>query len=683
VTQQCVESDNFSLKIYAPTDDNTNVLFTASTTPTQVSPNFAYSGSLLSTDVSQRSTTLFPYMAIQFSAADLYSPDVVTFIASPKSAPPITVTLQRRMEADIFLRDPDELYQTLISDSGNLQWPNDARTASYSNPWSLPDAITLSYPSVVPGTDIPGTNVLYPVENGDFWPTPGPYIGPATDYGLSIKAANVWKGGLCSQFVPLQALLLDIVTQVQTTLLHRGCGVEIPLAVGEVGGGMVNIDARMINATTQMRHGTPIAPTNFNSGFMVNLNVGIDPINSTFDECNIDTVYTYDAYVQNGLLTVGATQDTFNDGSNPILCHHCGQGNDSISKALGETLPTMINDFILSKQQYNRDTDPTWTCDPNLGDPCSIARTETLAAINSGAANIGLDKSNEELVSQLRNTVSVQDGSGNYVDWSCDQRIQTNECQAPQISYKCDFTVRVNRINVRPDGIEVVEFDDLGPSSPLALLVASFNDITERGADGGVTGGFNATGWQQVCCVQAGGTSSCAGPSTDVGDGESQNFFARRYASALLGEMQCPFSGGNPEPYGNVAPACSCQSAAGCYSGECANAGRGNGGGTGREQPKFVGLCVGQCVTDMDCPGGGHCYQDRGLCSGTFGACAPWEQSVPNADGCQNAGCVECGGPGQPCCNGTCNGPVCILLAGQAGCTCVPGAPYAQCVVNP
>lgn len=613
---------SFDLIISEDNDtSNPPILFEKNVTPGIIDTNFAFSGSDLPAAVSQKPTAFYPFVTAQFS---VQNPDTVTF--STSQGP---VTLQRRYETDLMLRDPTELHQTLIGDSGNFQWPADAATPTYGTPWTLPDALTMPFPS---GSSAHAL-VLNPVAVTDFWPAPGPYAGPAPQNGFSLKAINIWEGGLCSREVPLQPFLDQITQGIHDSFLRGVCDTPLGTYLGIIGGGETTGDARQVNATVQSRHIYGF-PGSVRGGFMVNVNAKVSAVGQTllgFDDCYVDTVYTYDIDVTNGLVSItNTTQDTFNSGTDPILCHHPGTGvNDTLSQALGSTLPNTFNAIAAGMQSFNRDDDPLWACDPSSSDPCLKARAELQEAIAAGGNNIGVGPDMQ---------AALQTAVASPTDWHCDERtIGGDLCQAPTAhTFNCDFTVRGSRVNVRPDAIEFVLFDATGVSSAFAIFVASFAPSSAASA-----GGFDVNAWRNLCTKQ--------GFPLNVpnnGTNPATNFFARRFATSFQPDTPCPTNGSNPAPY---APPflprvqCPCGDNSDCFSGSC-------GFQAGDSQLTY---CQYQCVSDLDCPQGQQCYFDRNLCgaaNGDCGLCHPWEYC--GQDSHQNAQCFECGNFGEPCCAG-------------------------------
>jgi hypothetical protein len=273
--------------------------------------------------------------------------------------------------------------------------------------------------------------------------------------------------------------------------------------------------------------------------------------------------------------------------------------------------------------------------------------------------NLGLSNAN---LTTLQATVS------NKQLWSCQaNNTQASACAAPSLKYHCAMSVPAARLNVRPDSVEVVLFDDAITFSPaFAVFVATFENVS---------GPTNPNQWQSVCTKQANPDNV-----PDGGNDPGAYFFNRRYATSYLGDVACP-PGTSPPLFDQstqpVAPytkaSCGCTSDRQCRSSSPGSSVQFQNGCSGTidggyafGETLYQNECLFQsCQSDLDCPVVGEtCYTDIGFCSSppyfvTNGVCSmggvnsgraffrlyPYE--VCNAQGQT----VECGNLGQPCCN--------------------------------
>jgi hypothetical protein len=447
-----------------------------------------------------------------------FSSDFSSAIFMPAGRAPVSLSTQS--EVAIFTRDPQEAFATFTAIGDNpAEWDRQL-TSPHDLPLNgstavLPDVAMMPFgPAFGPGMDPNHPLVFGPIQRQSFWLDGGagaPGAAPAGDG--STKGVRIYPVGMCSSEVPLKQLL-DQVTGAFTTAFRQSvCRQD----------GLIP-DMQYTYAATYLSHPSASALST-EDGFLLasHLRVhdnGVAPPLS-FDDCNVSFNYAYRIGLKDGILGLDAHRNTFANDSEPLCTGFLGRKGmaDIVADALALDLPNAMA-RVASSRQVVPILDLTGqpvVCDSqqNSDDPCfaGVAAFET--AIRIGTQRLGLGS---QVLDQILAVSSAHDPNTGKAHWNYQCVTPPNQSQG-----QCRFTLRAKRVNVLPDAIETVWFDegDEYSNTGFAAFVASFASS-------------NPSTWRQLCSR----TPSNVGGS--FGD-NSGNYYPRRWAKSFVGHQpDCP-----------------------------------------------------------------------------------------------------------------------------------------------
>lgn len=396
-------------------------------------------------------------------------------------------------EVDLFALDPTTLAEKMTSQlpfielaTGNDQFWTLLVTTQPNNP----PAAAIPYPAP-PGL-APYPPVTVPLSTSLFLPANAvPLEGDAalpTGTG-SIKAARIYDHGSCSTFQPAVQVYQQIFSQFDSNF---ACGFADQGATPQ---------RTYSHLATRLKN-TPNDPTNLADGFVFDGYYGAGvPV---FPNITVFFNQSYSFYASNGLAQV--------QPGTPFVS---ANGHDSdqvygtikgvlINNASDTSLPLQLDSSFEKQQTIAIPGAPACTKTNGLTSyPISTAlhhayqsecqgAIQTLGlAIAAGAPKLQLSQQEAQtLQKSLSATWPYDDGHGPYwSDWRC--------VPAPQPGVgppnQCQFTIPVKRLNVYPDGVELVWFDgkELN-NAAFALYVAAFGAPNQKP-------GLPPPGAQQLC----------------------------------------------------------------------------------------------------------------------------------------------------------------------------------------
>lgn len=463
------------------------------------------------------------------------------------------VSLRTTPELHLFARDPEEVYETLVTlpvDRWDIEIHTPKPGADFSStpPYHLPVDVVLPYNFRFP---IP-TRTVNPLRPDAFWrlsasaatpPSDWFGIGSAPDGFGSIKAARLVTLPKCSTSVPLQPLLEQIASPLQDLLKVSGCkrGSTVD----------VSTDVKALTAVQYFAHQAPpggakTPETGLRSGLLVGgrVRAAISSalINST---CLMDFVYDYTYGLADGFVTIVphevylAAEDPTTDACTSLFFIPGPGAIGYLRNALALRLPKALRNQAIELQQFPpidlADTPPfngdDWSCQYNTSsdqtdaNECGRARVVLAQAAGIGASNLGLTLSSTD-ADRLQATVL------NPRNWRC--RPPTNdelaaECGASQpVRGRCQFQVRGESVLAEPDELRVVPFSDASDYERpgVALFLASF---TSR------PGGIDVGAYKNLC-------SPARNPEQESVDQKVSpvlRYYVRPFAGAIVPPFNC------------------------------------------------------------------------------------------------------------------------------------------------
>ena len=412
------------------------------------------------------------------------APMTVFFNPAPGSA-----FFASQAEALFFARDPEEVFRTLSSlDNDDAAWQlNTTGCAGAGCPLlpAIPAALALASPTQ--GGVLPATAIA---AQGSFWGA-SPQ-GPGADpRGLSsIKAARVYQHGVCS----IESPIVDILKRINGGILD-----SVFDPAGDLCSSHFNGNVKYTNLTSYLSHAEG-APSDLRGGFLFASDVSIFDTTGFLSPCNINFNIAYQFGLFDGRFWVtGLDTNFFNEngqpfpGNNPegngAVCEAFGLGGvrSGIGKAVLGTIPETIDGTADFLQMFPPDPNDTMfdgcESDPNKDpNPCAKFATDagTSASfqlkIRAGAALGGLLGPEADAVIA---TMQRTDGAGRLVNWRCVNRpVRVQSSQSNTICLedrnRCEYILRAKRLNVLPDVVELVWFDDAkefdAPAIPIYYL---------------------------------------------------------------------------------------------------------------------------------------------------------------------------------------------------------------------
>ena len=532
----------------------------------------------------------------------------------------VPLVLRTVPELHLFARDPEEVYQTLLTLPID-RWAQQVRGTDLLPPYYLPDDV------VVQGGKV-GIPTFTPLSGRMFWRTrsgtdTNPLnwfgIGSAPDDTGSIKAARVIHLPACSRSVPVQPLLDQVAGTVAGSIQGPGCrrGTYVDTST----------DIYDLVFVHYLRHAqsprSEMQDVNGVSGGLLVAGSLHTQVTSTFINsfCNVQFIYDLPYSLKNGFLSVTPKRLRLDLGPDPTSNACSGlAGQDGaeqiITRAFEITIPQGLEKLSRNAQAFpppNQINTPpfntsAWECEYSLSksddtinvDDCRRAQQQLLGAASAGQGNLNLPKDPN------RNSaiIATIDDPKN---WRCrkptDLEVSAQCIQSHPVRGYCQFVVPVTHLEVEPDELRLSPFDrfDQYNLPGLALFFASFAVV----GGGGGTPSFTA--YQNLCSP----------PPTPLPDGT----YNRLFASTSLPSSTCVLPPKLASAF-QTAHVCACT-----RDGDCPSTDR------CLSEPAGGKYCQSTCLTDLDCSGNIHgpaCYRDihlcgQALCGLGHPACPAWE----------------------------------------------------------
>lgn len=526
-------------------------------------------------------------------------PVVIQTYVFPSPVPGPVVTLRRQVEAHLFARDPQEVFSVLSSigddrPSWLQQTMRPSIDPSENPPWTLPDDVVVPYP--FKPHFVPKPTVLRPIIPADFWHDSNAAVrgGPGNEPlgAASVKALRLIPVGLCSTEQPIQDIIKEISDSVTQQFLHGTC------KPGQLDG-----EVQYLDEVSYLGHHPPDkekpGDDDVGGGFFFHGKVRIHDSGAaaplSLDDCSIAFNYDFRFYLEDGRLALFPTRHKYDYDAKLGLCS--GElGNKGGADILADSFQIDLENEFLStttnKQILNGpDKDPHWDC--SLGEPiessCSDAANQLAAAVSNGSDNLKIQSGGPSSPSQ-RLIAAVRRPE----NWRCQNHPDPPDaCRAigPRNHGRCEFMLRAKRLNVTPDAVELVWFDNMDEydNPALALFVASLAAPAKT---------IDTNAYRRLCSRPPSDTLA----QSSIGD-ESRNYYNRRFAKVKVDDLTCS----SLPPYAETpAPICPCAKDTDCAGGvQCDN---------------LTHQCKDVCLSDDNCewpqP---HCYQQIERCGGNTG----------------------------------------------------------------
>jgi hypothetical protein len=351
------------------------------------------------------------------------------------------------------------------------------------------------------------------LRSGGAAPASGLGAAPAGDG--SVKAVRIYPIGMCSTEVKLQTFIDQVAGGFADNFIQSVCDVD----------GLIPALQYVYDSVYLAHESEPVQSVNDGFFLASHLRIHDNGIAPPFslDDCNISFNYSYQLRLADGLLGVDANRNRFSNDDEPLCTGFLGHKGfaDILADALALDLPAKISRRVLDAQPGQSvpikglDGQPI-ACDiaANLDNPCSVAASIFETGIRLGAENLGL--SNDAL-NQLLAASGVSDPNTG-------KPYRNYRCSTPQgqSAGQCTYVLRAARMNVLPDAIELVWFDEGNEyqNPAFAAFVASF---------AGLPGTQNQ--WQKLCSRKP---SSVLGSFGD----NSENYYPRSFARTFVGQRQ-------------------------------------------------------------------------------------------------------------------------------------------------
>lgn len=526
------------------------------------------------------------------------------------------VVLGRYVEAHLFARDPQEVFETLSglgrdhAEWHRVTWLRETSIPSLATaqPWFLPDDAVVPY--TFPPHRAPIPTVLKPVRPRAFWRLPDPAArgGPGNDPGglASVKAVRVLPAGLCSRVVPIERFVNTIGNGLVDGFVDGICG-------DDTLGSLLEAQAEHLDIVSYLSRRRPDRNLSgdddagggllLQGRFSVHGRRALGPV--SLAGCTVNFTYDYRFYLNEGRLALAHTRHQFDYAPHFELCNGIPTlGIDSVAPRLAEGLEARLEkDFLESTTNEQVFTPvpepPEWRCDPSVRDEnvCLAAARQLELGIRSGVDAFGLSHGSpgaaaERLIAAARRPEN----------WRCERVVGGDPCRMPR--GRCQYTVRAKRLNVTPHDVELVWFDEVDEydNPTLALFVASF-------APDALGGPLNYHRFRALCSrpPQPGVLAQ------NILGANSDNYYNKHFVRYGFQGARCqrvppppaPPPPAVPPPIVVVlepTPRCPCSSDAECNGGECDRA---------------TGLCRNLCTRQSHCQfPDRYCDEGKQLCGG-------------------------------------------------------------------
>jgi hypothetical protein len=422
-----------------------------------------------------------PYSAA-FGADELRIVPLLGLVNSSQDAPmsivfrPLAsaVSFENQAEAVFFVRDPEEMFQSLRSRANDdLGWQYDTTGCAGGGCPRLP-VTPFAFSAASPNGGGGGASFAAsaPVFQATFWNGTTPRAPGADPRGLSsIKATRVYQHGLCSYETPIA----DIIGRINQSYLDQffdpngsvcNAGAIVP----------INGNIDYSNLTSYLSHSEG-SLEDLRGGFLFASALSVFDQTGTVDTCALNFNVNYEFGLIDG--RVGVPTGNINSFSTSSRGAICSQVEPAIYNALLHDIPDQILGTADSLQIYPQDFNDTQFdgCEPDPNknpNPCAAHPIQLEVGIRLGADRAGLSLSEaQQVVDQLRQT----DSNGTLVNWRCVNRPVEVESSANPTAicledrYRCEYILRAKRLNVFPDSLEIVWFDDARDFSAPALPI--------------------------------------------------------------------------------------------------------------------------------------------------------------------------------------------------------------------
>ncbi len=395
-----------------------------------------------------------------------------------------SISSQNLAQLALFARDPREVTDTLDTTFDPTVWE------ATTNPCALPGVRFVTAESI-PNAAYQEGSTTAPIVTGDFWTDPPCATGPGAvpDGHGSIKSMRTYREGLCRASVPLGPIVQQIVGSLKQEL--AGAVLKAPYCSDAF--------VQYMDTTTYLSHQSTASdrlPDAVPSGGF-SLLFGSQfhhylPIPDTFTQVS----YRYELRLSDGRLTAAPFKNELAaqgySASDAITALQGGLENDIpaainqasdfsqvIAPALENNQTTCTQDEECGPsegclpsptlpgkrtcQHYTLGTCEPET-DPSTGKPvssitadlllCKGARDLFRTAIDRGADQLGLSSADKGALEATADHFTLQ----KYDNWRCRQ--PTNGRDDPTEHYRCEYVVRAKRLNVYPEKVDLVFFDE-------------------------------------------------------------------------------------------------------------------------------------------------------------------------------------------------------------------------------
>jgi hypothetical protein len=370
-------------------------------------------------------------------------------------------------EAHLFALDPDAHAQwvrslpavEMASDPYASQWWDGTRTPIYSQQVTLPYAVVLPYPNASVAFSGPAELTLGPSK----FAGSGVLVGKAAQPGGdgSVQALRMYDHGNCSVEQPLGSILNPI---------NDGFWSNFSKAAYD---NILGLETMRYysNLTPTLEHAYVTEPRD---GFFLDLHYQVPALSSDIFASVQYHFVTQDGHVRlrtaPGTKQVTVTNDILN------LEADVSDGLETVVSSFAEAIDAQQTQMVLPEFMSR--------CEPAMVDPCADVAEVLAEAVAQGAIAMNTSHPGSftpEEILEMRNAVRRRNDHGVLTQWSCHAPEPVLEDTAA--SPVCKFFVPAKRLNVYPDSLELVWFDDKETSNPAyALYVATHSPLAGSGA---------------------------------------------------------------------------------------------------------------------------------------------------------------------------------------------------------
>jgi hypothetical protein len=312
-------------------------------------------------------------------------------------------------------------------------------------------------------------------------------------------------------------------------------------------------------------------------------------------DCDIVSNYDYRFYLKDSRLAIAHTRHKYDYDASRSLCSGF-LGNKGFADTLADALQLDIeNEFFKvssTRQLFTQPfSDTNWDCALGVpgGDACARAAAELQLAIGLGDDVLGIPGGGPG--SPADRLVAAAQRPEN---WQCtNYPTPPDACRGvgPLPRGRCEYIVRAKRLNVTPDTVELVWFDDVTEydNPTFALFVASF-------APSPTSNQVDFQAYRRLCSRNPSGVLA----QTLVTD-EPNNYYNRHFTRIRVDDSRCDALPREPPP---DPPECPCSSDRDCPTGVTCDL--------------RTRLCKDLCFVDANCVfPQWQCYPELSRCGGS------------------------------------------------------------------